>query len=369
MRLLFAAGGTGGHINPAIAIAEAMKRRHGDIEIAFVGRSGGEENKAVLNKGFKLYTIDIKGLPRKISSDALKSALLAIKSLGAAKKIIREFSPDAIIATGGYVSWPIVKAGIREAVPAFMHESNIYPGLVTRLLGSKCDCLFLNSDESLRFLKSDKNCMKVGNPLREDFFATSKSHSRSSLGIKSSEIFIVSFGGSLGSEKINSAVTSLMQNYTSKVPHIVHLHSSGTRYYEKIKAENKKFTLGFGGCKIKPYIDNMPTVISAADIVISRAGAMTLSEIAKCGSAAILIPSPNVADDHQRKNAEALANAGAAIMITEEELGSGILENKIYDLVTNRALRDSLSQSVGKFYDPNTCKKICLEIENRIKAQ
>ncbi len=367
MKLLFAAGGTGGHINPAIAIAEAMKRRHKNISIAFVGRSSGEENKAVTERGFKLYTLNIKGLPRKISAEAASSLYLALRSLGESKKIIRDFSPDAIIATGGYVSWPIVKCGIKNGVPTIMHESNIFPGLVTRRLGEKCDALLLNSDESIKFLKSGKNCIKVGNPLREDFFGTTRKNARSSLGIGNGQIFVVSFGGSLGAEKINNAVLSLMENYSSKEPRIVHLHSSGTRYYEKIKSENKKFTIGVGGCKIKPYIDNMPTVLTAADIVISRAGAMTLSEIARCGTAAILIPSPNVADDHQRKNAEALSASKAALMINEDELPSGVLEEKLSLIVKNQNLRESLARNVKTFYDAEACEKICSQIEALIK--
>ncbi len=363
MKLLLAGGGTGGHVNPAIAIAEAMKRRHKDLELAFVGRTGGEENRAVSSRGFKLYTVDIKGFSRKISADTLKSAFLALKSLKSAERIISDFEPDVIVATGGYVCWPIVKTGIKMKIPTLMHESNIYPGLVTRMLGGKCDKLLLNSEKSTAFLKNPENCIALGNPLRESFFKTSKAAARKELGIKNGEIFILSFGGSLGSEKINEAVLELMKSYTSKAQGVVHLHSAGERYFEKINEENKELTSGFDNCKIQPYIDNMASAMSAADIVISRAGAMTLTEIAKCAAAAILIPSPNVADDHQRKNAEALVKAGAAIMITEDSLDSELLGNKVFELITNKDLRASLSENIKKFYDPHSSIKICNEID------
>ncbi len=366
MRLLLAAGGTGGHVSPAIAIAEAVRARYENPEIAFVGREGGEENNAVISRGFKLYTLEIRGLSRKISKEAIKSLSLALKSLGKAKRIIKEFSPDAIIATGGYVSWPIIKCGIKLGVPTLMHESNIYPGLVTRMLGKRCSALLLNSEESLMYLKKTENCVSVGNPLRHDFFKKSKRSARQILGIKDEEIFIVSFGGSLGSERINEAVIKIMNNYTSKVPSIRHLHSAGTRYFDRISQENRLLVKGVGGCKISPYIDDMPTALSAADIVISRSGAMTISEIAKCGCASILIPSPNVADDHQRKNAEALVKKGAAIMITEDKLDSDILENKLFDIITDKALREAMSEKVKTFHKPDTLDKICMNIEEAI---
>ena len=366
MKLLLAGGGTGGHVNPAIAIAEAMKKRHVGLECAFVGRCGGEENRAITSRGYKLYTLNIRGLQRKFSKETLKSLFLAARSLSEAKKILRDFSPDVTVATGGYVCWPIVKESIRLGIPTLMHESNIYPGLVTRMLGGKCDTLLLNSEKSLAFLKETKNSKIVGNPLREDFFKSSRKQARSKLGIKDGEFFIVSFGGSLGSEKINEVIISVMKNYTSKTSSVKHLHSAGTRYFKTISEEHKDLISGTCGCFVKPYIDNMPTALLAADLVICRSGAMTVSEIACCGKAAILIPSPNVADDHQRKNAEVLNKANAAIMIKENELSSALLENKIFDIATDKNLRKSLENNIKKFHVSNTSELICKEIDKKI---
>lgn len=365
MRLLLAGGGTGGHVYPAIAIAEAMKGRHRSIEIAFAGRDGGDENNAVVSHGFKLYTLNVRGLSRKISPDAVKSIYLAVKSLRGATAIIKEFKPDAIVATGGYVSWPILKRGIRMGIPTFIHESNIYPGLVTRMLGGKCNLLLLNSEQSVKFFKRIDNYKTVGNPLREDFFKQTKKSARESLGICDGEIFIVSFGGSLGSQCLNDTVVKLMNRY-SPDQSIRHLHSCGTRYYGEIKANHPRLTLGEGKCKIVPYISNMPTALTAADIAISRSGAITLSEIAKSGVPAILIPSPNVADDHQKKNAEALVKAGAALMIEESELSAKKLGEIISKIVSNRDLRIKLSQNIKGFYVPDSAVKICEEIEKAI---
>ncbi len=368
MRILFTGGGTAGHVNPAIAIAEAMQKRHTCISIGFVGREGGDENRAVRSHSYKLYTLNVRGIPRSVSLDAIKSGFLAIKALGKAKKIINDFKPDVIIGTGGYVSWPVLKSGISMGIPTLLHESNIYPGLVTRLLGRKCDMLLLNSEKSLSFLKGVKRFKAVGNPLRGEFSKTGYEGARHSLGIGRSDFFIVSFGGSLGSEKINNAIIELMKSYTSKSVIIKHLHSSGTRYYEKIISENEKLTLGLGNCTVKPYIDNMPTVLTAADLVISRSGAMTLSEIARVGVPAILIPSPNVADNHQYKNAKILSDAGAAIVLNESEIETEALKNCVFDLITDKKRRMKLKENVLKFHDPSSAEKICEQIERAVSG-
>lgn len=367
MRLLLAGGGTGGHVNPAIAIAQAMERRHEHFECAFVGRRGGEENRAVSSLKYKLYTLDVKGLERKLSIDMLKSAYLAVRSLKDAREILREFAPDATLGTGGYVCWPIIKESIKAGIPTLMHESNIYPGLVTRTLGKNCNALLLNSEQTKAFLKSSKNCIVTGNPLRGEFAQKTKRGARASLGINESDFFIVSFGGSLGSKKINDTVIELMTEKSYRKLRIKHLHASGTRYFDEIKGARHALTdESDPNFSVKPYIENMPTVLTAADLVICRSGAITLSEISKAGVPSILIPSPNVAEDHQRKNAQALVNARAALMITEDELNADVLRNKISALISDVSRRHILQENIKKFHIANSEQIICEQIERSI---
>ncbi|MBR2465827.1 MAG: undecaprenyldiphospho-muramoylpentapeptide beta-N-acetylglucosaminyltransferase [Clostridia bacterium] len=368
MKLLLAGGGTGGHVNPAIAIAQAMEKRYKDFECAFVGRRGGEENQAITSRGYKLYTLDVKGLDRKLGLDMLKSVYLAVRSLKEAREILLDFAPDVTLGTGGYVCWPIIKESIKAGIPTLMHESNIYPGLVTRTLGKKCTALFLNSEQTKKFLKDGKNCIVTGNPLRGEFCQKTRKSARAALGIKESDFFVVSFGGSLGSKKINDTVIEMMADKSSRIQGLRHVHATGTRYFEEIKNEHGSLAdesdLSFS---IKPYIDDMPSVLTAADLVICRSGAITLSEISKAGVAAILIPSPNVADDHQRKNAEALADANAAVMITEEELNARTLRKKVFELMSDGRKRRKLQENIRKFHVPNSEEIICSQIRRSIR--
>ncbi len=367
MKLLLAGGGTGGHVNPAIAIAQAMEKRYKDFECAFVGRRGGEENKAITERGYKLYTIDVKGLERRLSLDMLKSAYLAVRSLKKAREIIRDFAPDVTLGTGGYVCWPVIKESIKAGIPTLMHESNIYPGLVTRTLSKKCTAMLLNSEESKKFLKDSKNCIVTGNPLRGEFTQKTRKSARALLGINDGDFFIVSFGGSLGSKRINDTVIEIMSNESRNMRGVRHIHATGTRYFDEIKSAHGELTDGNNlKCTVKPYIDDMPSFLTAADLVICRSGAITLSEIAKAGVAAILIPSPNVADDHQRKNAEALADANAALMISEDELNEKTLKNKILELVSDGRKRRMLQENIKKFHIADSEEIICKQIERSI---
>ena len=357
MRILFAGGGTAGHINPAIGIAEEVLFRDRKSSVAFVGRRGGAENASITKGGYKLYTMNVKGLERKLTLRNIKSLFLAVKAMGDAKGIIRDFTPDVIVGTGGYVSWPILRYGIKAGIPTVMHESNVYPGLVTRKLSSKCDLTLLCSEDSIKHLKDPKRTAVVGNPLRRGFYEGTRNDARRALGIGSGDILIVSFGGSLGSEAINNEVIRLMEQYSLKDGRIRHIHSAGQRYYEKIRSSYPKLTSGDSGCIIKEYIDDMPRIMSAADIVISRAGAMTLSEIARAAVPAILIPSPNVADNHQLKNAEALARKDAAVLIEESDLNERLI-GTVKELAESAHLRKKLSKNVSALHKEHSAEKI-----------
>ncbi len=359
MKIIFVGGGTAGHVNPAIAIAEEIRRKK-DSHILFIGREGGGENIAVKEAGIPLKTIKIQGLKRSLSPTNIKRIFTAFRAKDEAEKIIEAFSPDVVIGTGGYVCYPVIRAAQSLKIPTFIHESNIFPGLTTKLLSRKCSKVLLNYSETKSFLPKSASCVTVGNPLRKDFFEISREGARERLGLKKNDFFILSFGGSIGAERLNEVIIELMDGYCSKKENVRHIHSVGKRYYESI-GENA-YKIGHKGCKILPYIENMPLVMRAADVVICRCGAVTLSEISLCGLPSILIPSPNVTNDHQRKNAEHFEKNGAAIMIEEKNLCLRSLKQAVEKYERDGKLRIDTSNCIKKFATKDSAQKIAGEI-------
>ncbi len=360
MKLLLCGGGTAGHVNPAIAVAEELKSRDKDAQILFIGRDGGKENEPIARAGFKLETIKIEGLRRSFTTDNIRRIITALKARSAAEKIIKEFNPDVILGTGGYVCWPVISAGNALGIPTAVHESNISPGMTTKLVSGKCDLIFLNHEKTKDYLGSKARCITVGNPLRQDFGRITRGDARRKMGLSNDEIFILSFGGSIGAKRLNEVITEVMDEHSSKIKTVRHLHASGKRYYSE--AEKKYIDKTYLGCRIVPYIDNMPTALKAADIVICRCGAVTLSEIAAVGVAAILIPSPNVSDNHQYKNGKHLADGGAGVLIEEKNLSKEALINQLLELENDENGRKNKAKSINAYYTPDAAKMIIEEL-------
>ena len=360
MRLLLCGGGTAGHIIPALAVAEEMKRLDPHAEILFIGREGGLENEHIIKSGFPQRTLRVYGLKRSISLDNITRVREAIKARAEAVKIIRDFRPDVILGTGGYVCWPVISAGRRLKIPTAIHESNVYPGLTTRLLSRKCDKVFLGCEETKNYLKRGVNTVTVGNPIRADFGKLSRKKERERIGVKDNELLIVSFGGSIGAEVMNRVIIDTMMEYSSKERGVKHLHATGRRYYEGIKEKLSKASLG--GCKIIPYIENMPSALIAADIVICRCGSMTLAEIAEAGVASILIPSPNVTNNHQLKNAEHLERQSAATLIEEKNLSKERLIEELKRLKIDKNGRKTQAKNIKATSTPKAGEMIVNEL-------
>ena len=358
MRLLLCGGGTAGHINPAIAVADELLEAHKDAQILFVGREGGKENQLIEKAGFNLRTVNIQGLKRRITLKNLTVIKNAFKSVAEAKRIIRDFKPDVILGTGGYVCWPVLVAGKRMGITTAIHESNVIPGLTTKLLSGVVDKVFLNREETKNHLSKKAKTMAVGNPLRKEFKRIQKSEARKRLGINENELLIVSFGGSIGSEKMNRIILDVMKNYCSKDTNIRHVHAVGKRYYSEVEAKDK----ALGKCSILPYIDEMPLYLNAADIAICRAGSMTVSEICEVGVASILIPSPNVTGNHQLANARYLEKANAAIVLEEKNLTSKSLIDAINRLKSEKYGRKTRAKSLKALSTPNSAKRIVSEL-------
>ena len=358
MKFIICGGGTGGHVSPAIAIYEALKERCSNAEFLFVGRDGGAENRAYRATGERLVTLSVSGISRTSIRKAAKGVISALRAKSTARNLIKAEHPSVIIGTGGYVTWPMLNVGAKMGIPTVIHESNALPGLTTRLISRHADRVLLNYAEAAQSLPRQDNVSVVGNPLRKEFQKIDRSLARRQMGVRDNDIMILSFGGSLGAQKLNETAIELMRCYSSKKPNVKHLHATGVANYEKIKQKALADLNDKNGCKILPYIDNMATAMSAADIVISRSGAMTLSEICAVGVAAILVPSPNVVDNHQLKNARHLESLNAAVTIEENMLSVRSLMDKVRELVEIKDSRISLATKAAELGKTNASQLI-----------
>ena len=360
MRVLFSGGGTAGHITPALAISEILEEEFQNYTKAFVGRAGGAENLAIENLGHTLFTLDLIGLRRSISTKNIQAIYKLIRSMKDAKKIIDDFSPDLIIGTGGYVCYPIIKTGLKKNIPCLIHEANAYPGLVTRIIGHKCDKVMLGMEDAEKHLPKCNNISYVGNPIRRDFQTTDKRTARKKLNIKESETLIVSFGGSLGSEIINNVIIDFIKEYSIKVQGIRHIHACGKKHFDEIRKKEPELCDKSKKCQIVPYIDNMPTLLSASDISITRSGAMTIAELMSVNCFPILIPSPNVTANHQFYNAIAFSEKGRATLIEEKELSLDKLRDTVISIINNKSKKQQ--KELNFLHEDKRCKKAILEI-------
>ena len=358
LKVLMTGGGTGGHVNPAIAIADTIKRRSPDAEIAFVGTSRGIENKLVPKAGYPLHHVEIQGLRRKLTLSNLKTAYLTITSVSKAKKLLKAFQPDLVVGTGGYVSFPVIKAASTMGIPTALHESNAVPGMTVKLLERHLDLLFVNFEESKQYLKYPDKALRVGNPLRSAIHINT--NAKETLGIAHKyRDFLLSCGGSMGAEPINLCMLQLMKKYISRHPEILHVHASGSLEYEATKKLFEEEGLErFSNIRLCEYIYDMPLQMAAADLMINRAGSITLSELALTKKPCILIPSPYVTNNHQYKNAKVLADKGAAILIEEKDLDADVLAQKLDDLFSHREKLHELSRRIGQTAVPDANDRI-----------
>ncbi len=367
MKAIICGGGTVGHLTPGISIAEIILKQDSKNEVLFIGRENGDENEVIIKKGYRLKTINITKIARKLNLKSVKAIPNIISALKSARKILKEEAPDIVIGTGGYVSWPIIKTAQRLKIPTVMHESNLCPGLATRLLAPRCTRILLNFKQSENEFKRKDNLIVCGNPLPNAFSEITREQARRKLGLSDKDFFILSFGGSGGAEKLNEEVISLMKNHSSKASKVKHVHATGKKYYDKVKEKNPNFIRGYNGCKILPFIDEMPLYMKGADTVISRCGAMTLSEVSACGCVPILIPSPNVTNNHQYKNAKVFTDNGAALMIEESELNERTLLDAVRYLENNHSVREKMKRNLSSFKTENTKEIIINTISGILK--
>lgn len=343
MRILFATGGTAGHINPALAVASYIRETQPDAEILFIGTSDHMESRLVPSAGFDFKTIEISGFRRSLSPKAIihniKTVLRLITSSSKSKKIIKEFAPDVVVGFGGYVSGPVLQSAVKLGIPTCIHEQNAFPGITNKTLAKQVDKVMLTVEDAKKHLDAKNEVIVTGLPVRGELLSADRDMARAELGIPDNKYLVLSFGGSLGARPLNEAMLDILLE-SAESGKYCHIHSVGTNGSEFLE---KFAQAGFvdgrkGTVEVRQYIDNMDVCMAAADLVIGRAGASSLSEIEAMGKASILIPSPYVAENHQFHNAMALVNRNAGFVLEEKDLTSATLNEKINNLLSDRSL-------------------------------
>ncbi len=361
MRVLMSGGGTAGHVNPAIAIADNIKRHHPDAVIEFVC-SNQKTDKAqdlVLRAGYKLHKVDICRSHKIYDPRNIKTLYYMLRSAGQAREIIESFNPDVIIGTGGFACYPVLNSGAKLRIPTLLHESNAIAGKAVKRLASRVDCVMTNFQATADELSSAKRTVRVGNP---SVFEPTRTAVKSSY----SEFFVdsvVSFGGSGGSETFNDGMIELFCALADKFPNTVFYHSSGKRDHERMRERFSQTGLAKKkNVVLTDYIYDMSEKMSSAKLVICRAGAMTISELALLGKAAVFVPSPYVAENHQYKNAKAIYDKDACELVEERELSLGTLTNTVERLLLDSSLCESLGENIRAFADKDANENIYREI-------
>ena len=339
MRVLMTGGGTAGHINPALSIAAKIKEERPDAEILFVGAEGRMETTLVPKAGYPLKTVKVEGFQRKLTPQNvvknIKAAVHAVTAGAQAAKILKEFRPDIAIGTGGYVCGPVLQQAAKRGIPVLVHESNAYPGVTTKLLSRTAKAVMLPTESARQYLPTGANAVVTGNPLRQGFSAPDREAARRALGVDERPL-VLSFGGSLGARPLNEAMAAVLKrNLADERLQFVVGTGRGINY-ERTKKLLDEYGVTPDGVHVRvlEYIDDMPRFMAAADVVVSRCGAMTLSELPAMRKPSILIPSPYVAENHQYHNAKALADRGAAVCIEEKDL----TDDRLWDTIEQTAL-------------------------------
>ncbi len=373
MNVIFTCGGTAGHINPAIAVADILKERHPDVNILFIGAKGHMEEKLVPRAGYRLECLPGSGLSRGKSLKALKKNMKVVGdllgSVKQCKKIIREFDADVVVGTGGYASFPALHAGAKLKIPTCVHESNAVPGLTTKMAANKADKVLVSFQESAQYYKKPDRVEVVGMPVRKEFITTTREAARNALGLDSRPLVVSAFG-SLGAKAMNHAVVEMFRLEQEAGFPFQHIHATGTFGWKWMPelVEQEKIRLD-GGIDMREYIYDMPTVMAAADVIISRAGASTLNEIGASGTPCVLIPSPNVTNDHQTKNARILADRGGAVLLTEQEHMGGQLMQTVSSLLADKARMEQMSAALRKLVVVDSAERICDIIEELVQKK
>lgn len=334
MKVILSGGGTGGHIYPAVSIAKEIKKHYQDAEILFIGTEMGLESSIVPKEGFNLVKIKVRGFERKLSLRNILAVKESFVSLFKVFRIIRDFKPDIVIGTGGYVCGSVLLAAALMNVPTLIHEQNAFPGVTNKILARLVDIIAVNFSEAAKYFPQNSKVIVTGNPIRNDILSVSKEQGLKEFGFSGKLPVVFVVGGSRGAKRINESVLLLAKHCVGKKDFQM-LHMTGETQYEDVVGRYNKEGIDLNSpyLKVVPYLHNMPYALAASDIIISRCGASTLSEITALGKPSILIPYPYATDNHQEYNASALEKNGAAVVIIERDLNEEILYNEVVDML------------------------------------
>ena len=370
MHILFAGGGTAGHINPALAVAEYIKQKHPDTKISYIGTAKKLEAKLVPEKGYDFYSIEVSGFQRSLSPVSVvrnvKAAVCAVTASVKSRKLLKKLNPDLVVGTGGYVSGPVLSQAAKMGFKTAIHEQNAYPGITNKMLSANVDRFMLAMPEAEKRFKLNKKPDIVGNPVRPELTKISKKDAKAKLGFDNRPV-ILSFGGSLGAENINNSIAEFIKYHNSDEKYY-HIHATGKAGYEDMINMLSDIKLS-KNIHIREYITDMDVCMAAADIVICRAGAITLSELAVCRKPSILIPSPYVAENHQFHNAMTLKKAGAAEVIEEKSLNGKKLISTIEKLLSDNDKLENMSKNAQKVAIDDANERIYRVLTELISAE
>lgn len=364
MRFVFTCGGTAGHINPALAVAGRLRELMPDCEILFLGAEGKMEMDLVPREGYEIKGLRITNISRERSLEGVLHNIDTVKnvalSLHDARKLIRDFKPDAVIGTGGYVCYPVLTAAAELHIPTAVHESNAVPGLTTRMLAERVDCIMLGFEESRRHYSRPQRVHVTGTPVRGEFDRYTREAARAELGLAEDERLVVSVWGSLGAGHMNE-VLSRMIPLLGEDEGFRLVHAAGGMYYGRLMQELSASVpdLGRRHAEVREYIYDMPRLMAAADLVLCRAGASTISELCYMGKPVIMVPSPNVTDNHQEKNARVLERAGGAKVLLEGEFDEHALLASVRELLRDGERLDAMSGAMSALSRRDAADSIC----------
>lgn len=363
MKILFTCGGTAGHVNPAVALARMFQERHPNCQVLFVGADGGMECDLVPREGFAIRTVTITNFQRRLNPTAIRHNMGTLKNLavsrGQAARILDEFQPDLVVGMGGYASYPVVREAARRGIPTAVHESNAVPGLTTKRLARVVDQVMVGFEDSRSHYPHPERVVVTGTPVRRDFFQYTRREAREKLGVTDDRPILLSYWGSLGASVMNGCMVDMLALEQKDGWPFRHIAGAG-RSFEVMTAALKEraVSLENSGCELRQYIYDMPLVMAAADLVLCRAGASTLAELAAIAKPAILVPSPNVTANHQEKNAQVLARAGGAILLREDECSGGELYRQAKELLGDVGRRDDMVRSLRSLGVQDTGERI-----------
>lgn len=367
MKAIIAAAGTAGHINPGIAIANKIMQEEKNSKIIFIGTTRGLENDLVPRAGYELKTIDAYGLSKQISIDNMKKMYKTLKGIDEANKIIKDFRPDVIIGTGGYICGAVVLAAKKQGIPVILHESNAFPGKAVKMLSKKADTILVSFEDAKEQLPKANKVVYTGTPVKikkKEYTIQEKDNIIKQMGLSLVKPIVLIFGGSQGAQKINDAILQIIKERLNDTYQI--MWATGPKQYDIIKNELESNNININhieNIKIVPYIYNMEEVMNVSDVIVARSGAMTITEISNLGKPSILIPLPNVSGNHQLYNAKVLENVGAAKIILNDKLNGNNLSDTIKEIVTDKNKMKSMQEKALTKAAYNVEDKIYNEIK------